>query len=393
MTTGPRRTEGGNGFTLIELMVTVVVNVVVFLGVLALLQGQQRSFQRGSHDRALQDRARLAMSDLTMALRRAGYGMDPAFAFDFGPVANFAQIQDRPDRPPVASLSHACGAAVACRDNKADGTDEVVFYARDPYFSRLIQPGGVSSGAISLTQGLPAALSQGQVLLVICQGGGWRAYVTVGAPAAAGSQQIILTGEVGTSFPRQGGLLGEADGRCLRDSGTTAVYKIDRFRYFVQGFPEPGGTTRPWLMLDRGLANANGAAATEPVAPDIEDVQFAYVFPNATAAVGQSAGAAPGNLANAPAGIDLTAGAPTYEDAAVPPSLSRQTHHPANIRSVQVALVARAPIADAKASGINVIPAALNRLNTAGPTGFDRYLLVTSVATRNLESRGPVSSP
>jgi len=387
----PSELAAGRGFTLVEVFVALTVNVVVLIGVLALLQGQQRSFQRGSHDRALQDRARLAMSDLTLSLRRAGYGMDPAFAFDFGPVVNYPQIQDRPNRPWVASTSYQCGASVTCRDNRADGTDEVVFYARDPYFARFIQAGGVSNAAVGLDQPLNAPLSAGQVLLVTCQGGGWRAYVTVGAAAPVGAQSIALVAGAGTTFPQQNGLLTDADARCLRDSSKTAVYKIDRYRYFIQQYPEPGGGTRPWLMLDRGLQDANGAPALEPVAPDIEDLQLAYVFPNATAS--QAVGAAGGQLAPGAGGIDLVSGPPTFDDFAVPPSLSRQTHHPANIRSVRVGLVARAPIADVNAPGNNVIPALLNRAAVAGPAGFDRYVLVTGVATRNLESRGAVSSP
>lgn len=382
------------GFTLVEVIIALVVNLVVLIGVLALLQGQQRSFQRGSHDRALQDRARLAMGELTEGLRRAGYGMDPAFAFDFGPVVNYAQIQDKPGRPWVGSTSYQCGASVACRDNKADGTDEVVFYARDPYFERRILPLNVSNGSLTLDRPLNAPLSAGQVLLVTCQGGGWRAYVTVGAEVAIGAQVVPLTGGAGTTFPQQNGYLAEADARCLRESSTTAVFKIDRFRYFIQQFPDASGVNRPWLMLDRGLADPNGAPIQEPVAPDIEDLQVSYVFPNAPAS--QSVGAAGGAIAAGATGIDLAPGPPGFDDFAVPPSASRQTHHPANIRSVNVALVARAPVADVKAPGNDTLPAALNRpaRNGAGvPVGYERYLLVTSVATRNMESRGAVSSP
>ena len=60
------------GFTLTELLVGLVVTAIVAAGALSLLVGQQRAFKGSASDRAMQESARAALSEMGMNLRRAG---------------------------------------------------------------------------------------------------------------------------------------------------------------------------------------------------------------------------------------------------------------------------------------------------------------------------------
>ncbi len=380
------------GFTLIELMVAVVVNAVVILGALALLQAQQRVFQTGNQDRLLQETARTALSELTANLRRAGYGMDPVFAFDFGPL-NGVKVSDY-EAPVSATSTYGCTSA-SCRDSTA-GADQIVFYARDPYFSRTVS--AVTNSSVTFDRPLDAnsPLRQGQVLLVMCQSGLQKAYVTVGAKASGGAAGVTLAGGAGTTFPNQNGVLTGSSScisRFAGGRGAATVFKINRYHYFVQRYAEGGASTRPWLMMDAGLTGDDGALMVEPVAPDVEDVQFAYVFFNSPPA-SQVVGATENQLVSAgPLGIDLSAAPPTYEDSVTPPGALRQNNSPANIQAVRISLVTRTAMPDAKLvpASSSTIPAAANRPAAAGDPQYLRFLIESTAAVRNMQSRGPVA--
>jgi hypothetical protein len=119
----------------------------------------------------------------------------------------------------------------------------------------------------------------------------------------------------------------------------------------------------------------------------VEDLQFAYVFPNSPAAANQLVGATPGTALTAnDVDTDVDGGPPAFSDDST--SATRTTQHPANIRAVAVSLVARMPQGD-DAVYDSLIPAARNRPSLAGPVGFRRQLFETTTATRNLAARAP----
>jgi type IV pilus assembly protein PilW len=398
------------GFTLVELLISLVIVAVMTAGAVALLGQQQRALQNGAADRALQETARAAMSQVGENLRRAGFGIEPHYAFDFGPLAVTTTS------PAIRTLSHNCASSVTCRDGSGtNGQDEIVFHARDPAFSRTLSaaPAGTPPTSITVAGGFQSPLYKGQILQVMCDGAvGW-AYVTVSTtvaanwtpPAAApASTDITLESDSGNdAFPRQNArLTGPCFTAAPSPSGTRPrVFKIERFRYYIARFADPETPNgRPYLMLDRGFVDA--AAGPEPVAPDIEDLQFAYLFPNATAAplAGATIGTA---LTNGATGVDLTAVPPLYndpEDAA-----TRRNHSSANIRAVRVSVVARTPGTDIRLrdvavdtaiqspvdvlGGGNLVLGSLNRGDWAGDSNHHRLRVEATQATRNLDVRVP----
>jgi type IV pilus assembly protein PilW len=400
------RRRARRGFSLVELMVALVVSTFAVAGALALLASQQRIFQTSSADRAIQETARVALSEITGNLRLTGFGLEPSFAFDFGPLPSVAQ--DRIPSGLVASVAgHACLAGVTCRDS-ANGPDEIVFHHRNPYFARnLTSP--ATTGNLTISGPLTAPLRRGQILQVVCYSGDmWWAFVTVGAEVAATNLLTVdvpLQGGSNLDFGRQNDLLLDpcfqavaAPGLSVSAPAASAaakVFKVERFRYFIQSY-DPAGTVQPWrtagarpyLMLDQGLFE-NGVPALQVVAPDVEDLQVSYLFPRSPAG-SQLVGVTPGlQIANDPAGITLTAPTPAYADRLN--AATRATHHPANIGAVRVAVVVRTPEQDATltAPAEATIPASFNRLDVPGPAGHRRYRFETSTVTPNLDVRAP----
>jgi type IV pilus assembly protein PilW len=387
----PSRRSPPRGVTLLELLVATLVSAIVIAGALALLSSQQKAFQSTSSDRALQDAARLALSAVTDSLREAGLGVDPGLAFDFGDAANL-----RMDRGPTGLLfsakSLSCATPVVCRD-KVDGPDELVFLSRDPYFGKPLRAAASSVGTTLTLQGpLAAPLHKGQILQVMCFSGSMTwAYVQVASEVAAtiaGTFTVNIEASGNANFPRQN--LNLAD-PCFQTYATTdpgtlfsaaKVFKVDRYRYYVATYD------RPYLMLDQGLTDASGNAMLDVVAPDVEDLQAAYILPAAPA--DQLVGATPGTvIAAGSTGIDLAPadGCPIYSDDLL--SAMRTNHHPGNIRAVRVGLVVRSAVADARITDGNVLPASLNRPALPAAAGFQRLRVETTVRLPNLDARAP----
>jgi len=400
--TAPGRSPS-RGMSLVELMISLALGLIVIAGALALLRGQQGSFRAGTGDRAQQETARAALESITSSLRVAGFGVDPALAFDFGPQNN-VRMSQVPSGTVVAATSFRCAAGVTCRDSTT-GSDEIVFLARDPAFGYpLSQAYAAGSSQLVITGPLRNPIHRGQILQVMCFTGtmAW-AYVTVSAevPASNGASVAVPLVTGTTVFPDQTSLLnGDGCFASAAPAGSGAgvvasaakVFKVDRFRYFLQSFAEGSGT-RPYLMLDQGLFDASGNAINDVVAPDVEDLQFSYLFPAFPDPALRLIGAAAGNAITADGnGIDLAPvqRPPAYGDD--PDALQRTTHHPGNIRLVRVAIVVRSPSVDPDMLGVaadTILPAAGNRAAVAGPVGYRRALFETSAPIRNLDARAP----
>lgn len=376
------------GFSLPELMVALLVSALVIGAGLALMTGQQRSFRSGSDERQLQEAGRVALDELTSNLRNVGFGLDLALAFDFGPMAFFPM-----NMAPVGTVAsipaYQCAGPVTCRDSIA-GPDELVFRMRDPLFGHRMTK-APAGNTITIDGPLANPLLRGQVLQLLCQSGTmiW-AYVTVGQDVPAEPKpveiSITLAGGNGAVYGAQNGFLADSCFNSVAPLGadeptietSAKVLKVDLFRYFVQAF---GG--RPYLMLDRG------AGAPTIVAPDVEDLQVTYIFPNAPAGQ-QRLGDVPGvQLADTAAGITLTNPAGGYPSfTSLVTDAARTNHFPSNLRAVQVSVVVRAPSAQNDV-GLDVLPAAGNRPALAGQPLHRRYLIETSAMVRNLDARGP----
>lgn len=381
--------RAGRGYSLMELTVSLTVAAILAAGAAALLGQQQRALQNTSSDRALQETVRTALGDLAVSLRRAGFAVEPSRAFDFATWA-------------------CAGGAVLCRDSIA-ASDEIVFLARDPGFKAQLSA-APSATQLVITGGLQSPLYRGQILQVMCASASDWAYVTVSQrvaanwvpPAAPPATTAIQLLPDTAAFPNEGSRLATM-GSCFQTGfANVRVYRVDRFRYFVQSFPDPETVTgRPYLMLDRGLLDDDGTDRVEPVSPDVEDLQFEYVFVDPATNVPRRLGNTAGTrLANAPASIDLAATAPAYDARTADPS--RATNHPANVRAVRVHLLVRSPGTDitkrANLVQVNyaeggILPASANRPAVAAETGHVRIRVETTEATRNLEARGPFYDP
>jgi hypothetical protein len=383
-------------------MVALGISVVVIAGSLLLLNAQRRTFQGGSVDRALQEAGRVALVEMADNLRMAGYGMDPGMAFDFGQALSPQAQATLPEG--VAGVQfggYQCiNNPVTCRD-KTDAPDEIVFHSRDPFFGHLLT--AHAAGSLSIRGPLSQPLDKGQILQVVCYGGDqvW-AYVTVDArvdiTTTAADVPIALTSgqtaaDTSPIFPLQNSLLANT---CY--TGTARVFAISRFRYFVQTYDAAGavqawGTAgaRPYLMLDQGLKDGSGNTKFSMVAPDVEDLQLAYVFslaPPTTQLRGVTAGT---QLTNGADGIDLapttTPSIPIY--ATPSRDTARTTGHPSNIRAIRVGVVVRQADADPTVFEPD-LPALGNRAALVRDANRRRAVFETTVPLPNLDSRAPV---
>ncbi|GEJ55661.1 PilW family protein [Anaeromyxobacter diazotrophicus] len=386
------------GFTLVELMVASLVGVIVVGGAVVLMINQQRAFAAGADDRALQEAGRLALEDISNNLRMAGYGIDPAMAFDFGKMDN-APMDRAPGGTLVTITGQSCATPVTCRDS-ATRPDELVFLARDAFFNHAVAAAPTTT-EVKIQGPLNVPLHKGQILQLACYTGtlDW-AYVTVDAEVpvktSTGAISVAVGSHTGTDFPFQNDWLLRP---CFQD-GAVAALKVDRFRYFVGTYDAAGAVqtwgaagARPFLMLDQGLVDASGTPILTVAAPDVEDLQVSYLFPAATApALGSVPAVAGTPLANAAGGIELApaAGIPSYGTARTDPS--RFTNHPANIRGVRVAVVIRSAEKRTTLGSLqdNQLPAAGNRSALTAPeTGYRHLLFEATTLTRNLDARTP----
>lgn len=408
------RIARARGFSLVEMLVSLVISAIVIAGAIGLMVSTQHHFQSTSSDRYLQETARLALGHITNNLRMAGFGVDPSLAFDLGPMT--AVRMDRAYLGQTFSTtSSPTGAGGACAGLCRDSTsrpDEIVFFARDPAFGPHPLTVAATDSSTSLTiAGQNVSLQPGQILQVACYTGAMTwAYVQVsGAPLPNGNGTVtvpIYSAAGANAFPRQNGWLADACygtvatmiGNAVDTASLASaaeVFKVDMFHYFVQSYDGSGSVqawgaanTRPYLMLDQGLKDGSGAPIVSPLVPDVEDLQLAYIFPSdpATPLVGATAGA---GLTNDDSGINLApaSGGPAYSDASS--AVTRQNHHPGNIGGVRVTLVVRSSTADVTLPGNTTVPAAGNRGATAGPAGYLRLLVDTTVAVPNLSMAAP----
>lgn len=410
MSVHPGAAARERGAVLIELIIAAAVSAIVIAGALSLLVSQHRAFRAFSDDRVLQESARFAMEHVTTNLRQAGFGIDPAFGFDFGAYSKL-RMSLAPPESVVATTEFGCTTPVTCRD-RVDGPDELVFLSRDPGFGHAIAA-APSATELTIKGPLNSPLYAGQILQLLCYSGGmYWAYVTVDAfhDRTTNADDVVLKIKAGgQDFPVQNGFIaGSGSNTCFStvapDDQATRVFKVDRYRYHVASYDTAGnvvawgtGGSRPYLMLDQGLKDKDGNAAESVVAPDVEDMQVAYLFPRAAAAQlvggGASGKTAGARLASDAASIDLV-------DTTLGPAISdpqssgaRTTHHPGNIGAVRVSFVVRSVAFDARAllatDEERTLKASGNRPEQLGPAGFRRLLVGSTITTRNMNPAAP----
>ena len=378
------------GFTLLELLVGATISLIAIGMVMLTFLGQQRSFQAVDLSRVAGEAERDALLEMEGSLRRAGWGIDPRFAFDFN--------------------SYAC-AAPPCRD-KINAPDEMVFVARNPTYrwrdqgvGTCVTAGGCFEGNSWGIQGATATsvtintnagdlFHKGRVLLGVCTNGTSTTMGTVSAtvstPAPVAGQTIQLQAAATDAFHNNG----FAANACFIQPGA-GLFLVDRFRYAIQSY-----SGVPWLILDTGLdLDLSGTIDVNdftPIAQGIEDMQIAYALNVGT----QFGFAAPDNNANWVVGDSAgvveepnpAAAVPTYQSGTSAPE--RFSLHPGNIRSVRVTLGIRSLTQDTSQPSTwpgDHLLLSENRssppLATAPTDGLRRFHTATSVYARDMESR------
>ena len=423
-----RRRVDERGVTLIELMVTVGLVGIVLASVMAAFLSQNKLYKEMSDRREAQSSARQAMSVIARHLSNAGYGMGPEFAFDFDFYdcgGNCAVRNNRDRGPRITDPSGAIAYTVN------DKSDELVFMARNPAYFAKADPSLPTTGNVWNIDGTNApgrevtlrlhrddVIYQGQVLLLVCPGAFTYTYVTVAATATTpgGLLKAIDTAPVNVSLtnhvagdPYQ--QTDEIDEACFT-SGRARAFAIDRYRFFVmwdasdpvEVANDPNGWGRPYLYLDRGL-DLNGDGVIDdrdaiPVAPDVENIQVAYVMADGQTRPDAYKGVAVPTdqpLAN-PCSSEVRI--PFYRErnlVACPTTAAqrRTMAIPGNIRAVRVTLVTRSRRPKRERSGAastantnDARRAIEDYLPSGGVDGFQRQILTRTIEVPHLLSRG-----
>jgi type IV pilus assembly protein PilW len=370
------------GVTLVELVIAMVVTAFAISGALLMSQAQQRLFSTGNKQRQAQQNARAAILFLEDKIRLAGFGMDPANAFDF------------------AWYGCAAGPASCPRDSVA-GPDELVFYARDPNYRLVTDPATevttFHGRAWQATQVTPASIQilarktetflKGQILQLACGKELRFTHVTVQAKTTAlgpGPLDIplepVFPGVLARDVPADPFRRQDAADRANADftkwnacfTVQPRVFLIDRYRFYVRPVDMGGGRFDPYLVLDQGLDTNDDTQIDADdeimVAEGIENFQVAYQFidpnlplagdlpgtPISVPAVGSTPGSAFQTITptNFPGPYDASVAYPILNSSqffasSMPPlPKPRQTNDQGNLRAVHVAVVARSPEPD-----------------------------------------------
>jgi type IV pilus assembly protein PilW len=403
----PFQARASRGFTLLELAIGLGLSAIVIAAAVTLLIQQQRSYTVSATDRAHQEAGQAALREIGYRLRLAGYGVDPNLVFDFGPQALPVPRTGAPTNAVVfdAASTYRCATAVTCRDSTA-GSDEVVFLSRNPLFSRTVTT--FAGTTLIFRGGLTRPIYRGQILQVSCLGGSQaRGYVTVAntvlpsAPAPDPAELVTITLQpeamagLARVFPFENSVSSDTCWGLTAAGEAPVVTQVDRYRFYLEWFSPAGAVVaaqtpeaRPYLMLDQGLTDENGAPITLPVAPDVEDLQLSYYFlPPAAGLANRLVGAESGTAASAESfPLSVADAAPAYLEA--PDAPSRRTGHPTNILAVRVAVVIRSAEQDLSAATLpdRTLPAVGNRPPLVGLTNYRRTLFENTVLIRNLRS-------
>ncbi len=393
-----------HGVTLVELLVALAASAIVLVFVVAAVKAQQDAYQGGQRVREAQGAARNALLFIEQKLATAGYGIDPALAFD---------LSGMPGDPDPAWYVGPCPApATPCVKDRIDGSDELVFFSRNPSYwaprpEDALPPGSTRGRSWDLAEAFDPSTNrirllahkgdvflQGQILQGVCdQGQGQRFFTvrrTVGPLADDASQYVdlVVEGDLKNPFIRQ------SAGQCT----PTRVFQIDRYRFHVRPIGVAGSTYESYLVLDSGVDVSGPAGVPDGtideldetiLAPGVEVMQVAYHFtfhsdppPAPLAVVGATPGTllkvqpgAPNDAVQADRGVALSlvsGGVPTaagvaadtitrpdftspalqdakfYTQASLfdyrfgpPITPERKTNYLANVRAVQVVLVTR----------------------------------------------------
>lgn len=366
------------GFTLAELLLGLVVTSIVLTATAAIFIGVQRVYQAETEIKVVTENGRGTLMFLERVLPLAGYGLDPRLAFDVTAGVPGAVVRDNYFVPAAGATNW--GTVV---------TDDLAFRYRDPAWLRA---GRLNSASTTLTVDEPFGLQLplGKLLMVACRGGADYAVMRTSAAVAATATTVPVVAAGAPFLANTSNCLTTAAG-----SGSPWVFLVHEHRLRVINL---GG--RPWLVSFRNLTldvtNINNSY--DPIAPDIETFQVAFGLNRARPAL-TCCQTAPDNSGNwifgdVPSPIDTVFAQPanvmttkpdyrtSYDDP------SRFAAHPANIRTVHLALVIRSARLSPAGRATSQLEDVMNwDAAVTPPDGYYRSLFHTAINTPNLLSR------
>jgi type IV pilus assembly protein PilW len=383
------------GFTLLELMTSMVITIIILLAVAAAFTAVQGVYQREAHLKGAVENGRVATAYIERVTRYLGYGIDPRYAIDLS-ATNL----------PGAKSNYTDGVNITPGSTGTIGfiTDDFAFRYRDPTYMRRGSWDGTKVDIVAVngspaTFGIP--IPAGRLIQVVCTGGQEWVVVKTGA-AILGTANTVNAGSANvtgnaTSFPAPVGLP-----PCFAATGASLPYVMIvrevRLRVIPLGVAQASGGNgvRPFLVAYNRL----DAVGTDfdPIAADVESFQVSYVMNRNTGTPheGASGDWILGNKIGETPVIptDNSAIRPTYDlgyaDAA------RFTTDVANVRAVSFELSTRSlrrerrlafrqpRLADDPSTPL---AAALT------PDGFFHNSVSTTVRTPNLTSRTTFTPP
>jgi prepilin-type N-terminal cleavage/methylation domain-containing protein len=326
----PHRGRPDAGFTLVEVMAAVVILAIALTAVFATFTSQQKSFTTQSRVAEMQQNLRLAAGMLVRDIRLAGYGLPPSNTTDNNDLVQL----------PAGKLP---GGATMIRafhpvDNTA-GPDQIYIlylYDMDANQAPAWLAASMASASSATVDNAAGFLASGKELVLFADNNTADLYQT--------------TSRVGNVLNLGGGYGASGRTYAYDNAVPVRVAKARFVRYYIDAATDPA---HPTLMLDRMIDNV----APQPVADDIEDMQFVYGVDTGTDGVVD-------DEKNGSDGDTLTA-------AQIP-----------MIRQVRLILLARSHFPERGWSG-GRRPAAGNHAAAAASDGYRRRVIEVNIDARN----------
>ena len=370
-----RRVTCERGFTLVELMISIVVSSVVVVAGYTILTTTNRAAISNERAVGTQQNIRVAMEVIARDIKQAGFGLPS------------------PPNAPVGGIAGNCGpggtsAAIVPLDNNSAlpltavndvGPDNISVVVPRTNPTWILSAAAPAGGAGSFTT---VTLTAAAVTEMVNEGmqNGSGAYVSLG-----GVVTVPVTSSAGATIT-----LGNATYAPLNFRIGTQIYLLQCVTYQVQaGAGNCGGAAGP--CLTRTVDSGTAAPVTTSLVDGVEDLQVAYGCDGCNATIN---GGIPNNV------IDDFNGNNTFDVADFQTNRvwAFGTFDPATIRLVQVNLVARQTAID-QGTGEGIVAGSLStpiqvsdHLASADAgyvaatyQSFRRRFLTRTVETRNMQ--------
>lgn len=201
------------GFTLIELMVSMLIGLIILNGVIQVVLNSKRSYLDNQEVSQIQENARFAIDTLSRDLRMAGYfSCAPAAAgsFNVNPVTGPAGFlvsnnNGRAQLLAVEGFEAADTAPVNFQNARKAGTDAIILRRTNPLSEGITTTSAVLSGgsltvvgeSLDIKVGQPVVLaspdcSRGLAFNAGAVGGDATTAITIAGLPAQGSQGVML---------------------------------------------------------------------------------------------------------------------------------------------------------------------------------------------------------